>query len=254
MNEEKVITLNSLAKACADCHLQDVCLPIGISRKDMQRLDDIIKRKRPLPAGQALFRQGEDFRALYAIRSGSFKSVVYENNGRESINAFHFPGEILGLDSISERSCPSSAISLETSSVCELPFEELEELAQHIKGLQHQLLRIMSREIKAEDAFLRSLTHRSADQRLASFIINLAERRGNHGYSNHEFKLAMSRSDIANYLGLAVETISRLFTRFQNEGLLEIRRKKLKILKPEALMVTARTGSDSDKPDSNLAK
>lgn len=235
MESFNVITLQGFSRACADCQLQDLCLPIGISRTDVERLDQIVSRKRPLQRGAALFNQGDQFGALYAIRSGSIKSFTVSDDGREQINAFHLPGEILGLDAISDSSHPSSAMALETTSVCELPFERLHALAHEIKGLQHQLLRVMSRELNADERFMRILASRNAEERLAGFLLNLAARHGMRGYSSTEFNLSMSRHDIANYLGLAVETVSRLFTRFQQDGLIEAHRKAVKILQRDAL-------------------
>ena len=235
MESFNVITLQGFSRACADCQLQDLCLPIGISRKDIDRLDEIVSRKRPLQRGTALYNQGDHFGALFAIRSGSIKSFTISDDGREQINAFHLPGEILGLDAISEGSHPSAAMALETTSVCELPFERLHTLAHDVKGLQHQLLRIMSRELNADERFMRILASRNAEERLAGFLLNLASRHGLRGYSSTEFNLSMSRHDIANYLGLAVETVSRLFTRFQQDGLIEAHRKAIKILQRDAL-------------------
>ena len=235
MESFNVINLQGFSRACADCQLQDLCLPIGISRTDVERLDQIVSRKRPLQRGSTLFNQGDQFGALYAIRSGSIKSYTVSDDGREQINAFHLPGEILGLDAISESTHPSAAVALETTSVCELPFDRLHSLAHEIKGLQHQLLRVMSRELNADERFMRILASRNAEERLAGFLLNLASRHGMRGYSSTEFNLSMSRHDIANYLGLAVETVSRLFTRFQQDGLIEAHRKAVKILQREAL-------------------
>jgi CRP/FNR family transcriptional regulator, anaerobic regulatory protein len=235
MESFNVINLQGFSRACADCQLQDLCLPIGISRTDVERLDQIVSRKRPLQRGSTLFNQGDQFGALYAIRSGSIKSYTVSDDGREQINAFHLPGEILGLDAISEGMHPSAAVALETTSVCELPFDRLHSLAHEIKGLQHQLLRVMSRELNADERFMRILASRNAEERLAGFLLNLASRHGMRGYSSTEFNLSMSRHDIANYLGLAVETVSRLFTRFQQDGLIEAHRKAVKILQRDAL-------------------
>lgn len=235
MESFNVINLQGFSRACADCQLQDLCLPIGISRKDVERLDQIVNRKRPLQRGTLLYNQGDQFGALFAVRSGSIKSFSVSDDGREQINAFHLPGEILGFDAISEGSHPSAAAALETTSVCEIPFERLHALAHEVKGLQHQLLRIMSRELNTDERFMRVLASRNAEERLAGFLLNVAARHGMRGYSSTEFNLSMSRHDIANYLGLAVETVSRLFTRFQQDGLIEARRKEVKILSRDAL-------------------
>ncbi len=254
MESFNVITLQGFSRACADCQLQDLCLPIGISRTDVERLDQIVSRKRPLQRGAALFNQGDQFGALYAIRSGSIKSYTVSDDGREQINAFHLPGEILGLDAISEGMHPSAAVALETTSVCELPFDRLHTLAHEIKGLQHQLLRVMSRELNADERFMRILASRNAEERLAGFLLNLASRHGMRGYSNTEFNLSMSRHDIANYLGLAVETVSRLFTRFQQDGLIEAHRKAVKILQRDALAEMAGNIAPMVNPDDKRSR
>lgn len=201
----------------------------------MDRLDQIINRKRPLQRGGSLFRQGDPFHALYAVRSGSIKSYATTDAGEEQISAFHLPGEILGLDAIASGSHPQSAVAMETTSICELPFDRLHNLAHEVDGLQRQLLRIMSRELNSDEQFMRLLANRSAEERLASFLLNLASRFELRGYSGQAFNLSMSRSDIGNYLGLAVETISRLFTRFQLENMIEVERKSIKILDRDRL-------------------
>lgn len=235
MDSFNVITLQGFSRACADCQLQDLCLPIGITHQEVDRLDQIVNRRRPLHRGAQLYSQGDAFASLFAIRSGSIKCFTVSDDGREQITAFHLPGEILGFDAISDGAHPSSAVALETTSVCELPFEGLHALAHEIKGLQHQLLRIMSRELNADERFMRMLANRNAEERLAGFLINLAARHGMRGYSSTEYNLSMSRHDIANYLGLAVETVSRLFTRFQQDGLIEVQRKAVKIVQREAI-------------------
>ncbi|WP_198034089.1 fumarate/nitrate reduction transcriptional regulator Fnr [Acidihalobacter ferrooxydans] len=247
MKSHKVITLQSLSRACSDCRLQDLCLPIGISREDIDRLDSIVNRRRPLQRGTTLYDQGQHFDALYAVRSGSIKSFTRDDDGTEQINAFYLPGEILGLDAINANSHPGAAVALETTSVCELPFDRLHVLAQHVEGLQHQLLRIMSREINADERFMRVLANRNAEARLAGFLLNLSARYSIRGYSSTEFNLSMSRNDIGNYLGLAMETVSRLFTRFQQDGLIEAHRKAIRILQREALTGLADGSTPTDR-------
>lgn len=238
MDSSHVFTINSFSRACADCQLQDLCLPIGLSREEIDKLDQIVSRRSPLGRSTVLFKQGARFKSLVAVRSGSIKSFTTED-GIEQIIAFHLPGEILGLDAIGEGRHQSTAVALETASVCELPFDRLHVLAQEVKGLQHQLLRIMSRNLGTEDQFKRLVAHHGADERLAGFLLNLASRYALRGYSNSELNLSMTRSDIANYLGLAVETVSRTFTHFQQDGLIAIHGRTIKILRRDALEMVA---------------
>lgn len=228
--ENKVINLSQLKVACQDCNLFQLCLPVGIESDDLQELDRIIKRRRPVRRGEHLFEVGEPFTAIYAIRSGSIKSYTPTADGQERVTGFHLPGELLGLGAIHAQTHPCGAKALETASVCELPFDRLEELSARIPSLQHQLLRVMSAEILHDQGLLTLLGKKGAEERLAALLISLSERYAERGFSHQEFHLSMSRSEIANYLGLAVETVSRLFTRFQEEGLLTAQRKYVRLL------------------------
>lgn len=223
--QDKVVDLSKVKVACGNCSLHQLCLPIGVSGEDMDRLDRIIKRKRPIARGEYLFRTGESFRALYAVRSGSIKTYTPTRDGLEQVTGFHLPGELVGLDAISTGSHPCTAKALETVSVCEIPFESFEELAGEIPSLQRQMLKIMSREIQQDQELLMLLGKKAAEERLASLLLSIACRHKLRGFSHTEFNLSMSRNDIGNYLGLAVETVSRLFTRMQEEGLLTVQRK-----------------------------
>lgn len=221
----EVINLNELKVACQSCQVHPLCISIGLDSSDLEQLDYIVKHRRPVPRAAHLFRCQTPFQALYVIRSGSVKSYTVGNDGREQITAFHLPGEILALDAIASGEHPSSAKTLETTSVCELPFEHLESLSEQLPSLQHQLLKIMSNELRCDGKQLLLLGKRSAEERLASFLLSLSRRYKERGFSAREFNLSMSRSDIANYLGLAVETVSRLFSRFQNSGIVSAQRK-----------------------------
>jgi CRP/FNR family transcriptional regulator len=196
----------------------------------MERLDSIIQRKHPLSRGEYLFQAGTPFRAIYAIRSGSVKTFTATEDGQEQVTGFHLPGEIVGLDAISSETHNCSARALETTSVCEIPYGRLEELSAEISSLQRQLLRVMSKEILQDEHMMMLLGRKAADQRLAALLLSISNRFKQRGFSASEFNLSMSRNDIGNYLGLAVETVSRLFTRFQEEGILEANRKHVRIL------------------------
>jgi CRP/FNR family transcriptional regulator len=234
---EKVASLKDIKVACQKCSLIEICLPVGIGPSDLDRLNSIIDRKRPLLRGDHLFRIGDPFQCLYAVRSGSLKTYATSEDGQEQVMGFHLPGELVGLDAIAEGSHPLAAKALETTSICEIPFQDLESLGSQLPGLQQQLLRVMSKEIRDDERNMVILGQKSAEERLASFLICLSNRFIRRGFSAHQFNLSMSRSDIGNYLGLALETVSRLFTRFQNEGLLRVDRKHIELMDRERLCI-----------------
>ena len=225
----KPLDLAMLRLACQNCSLHELCLPVGIGLDDVGRLDQIIKRKRPLARADHIFRLGDEFRSVYAIRAGSVKTYTMTETGGEQIIGFYLPGEIIGLDAIHNGAHPSSARTLETTSICEIPFAQLEDLAVAIPSLGRQLVRIMSREIHSDDELLTLLGKKSTEERLASLLMSLSLRLQQRGFSAREFHLSMSRNDIGNYLGLAVETVSRLFTRFQQIGLITVNNKHVRI-------------------------
>lgn len=236
---QKIIDIASIKQACSGCNLQQLCLPLGISGEDLQRLDALVKRHRPLARGRHVFHLGDEFHSLYAIRSGSVKTYTITEDGSEQITGFHLPGEIIGLDAISGARHPCGAKTLETTSVCDIPFQRLEELSLRIPSLARQMLRIMSREIQADEELLTLLGKKSAEERLASLLLSLSRRFQQRGFSPWEFRLSMSRNDIGNYLGLAVETVSRLFTRFQQQDLIEVRHKHIRLQNLEQLQQVA---------------
>jgi len=230
MTDNRVIKLSELKSHCQNCSLYDLCLPMGLNSGDLDRLDDVIKRRQSVSKNNFLFRMGENLKSVYAIRSGSFKTYLTNPDGTEQIVGFFLPGELLGMDAISDNEHRCSAKALETSSVCEIPFDHLESLARDIPNLQHQLFRLMSKEIQQDQNAMFLLAQMSAETRLASFLLGMSERLNKRGYAANEFNLSMSRGDIANLLGMAVETISRLLSHFQDDSLLEVERKHITIL------------------------
>lgn len=232
---EKVVSLKDIKVACQACSLNEICLPVGMEAQDLDQLDAIIERKRPIARGEHLFRTGDDFRCLYAVRSGSLKTYATSEDGSEHVMGFHLPGELVGLDAIADGQHPLSAKALETTSLCEIPFTDLSELSQQLPSLQSQMLRVMSQEIRDDEQNMVVLGQKSAEERLAAFLISLSNRFKKRGFSPNQFNLSMSRGDIGNYLGLALETVSRLFSRFQNEGLLQVDRKHIELLDHDKL-------------------
>jgi CRP/FNR family transcriptional regulator len=246
-----IINIRGLKQACSHCSLHDLCLPLGISNEDLEQLEQIIRQRRPIQRNDHLYRPGDKLTSIYAVRAGSIKTYTLTNDGQEQITGFHLPGELLGLDAIGDGVHPCAAKALETTSVCEMPFELLEELASRIPGLQHQLFRLMSKELQADEQFMMLLGKKSSEERLAAFLLSLSLRFHQRGYSATEFNLSMSRNDIANYLGLAVETVSRLFSRFQASGIIEVQRKLISIVDLQALRAVA--GAGGDKSASSLS-
>ncbi|HDP88747.1 MAG TPA: fumarate/nitrate reduction transcriptional regulator Fnr [Thioalkalivibrio sp.] len=243
---KNIVSISGLKQACKHCSLHDLCLPMGVDDSDLDALESLLKPRRPVQRNEHLYRAGDRLTSIYAVRSGSVKTYSLTNDGREQITGFHLPGELIGLDAINDNTHPCSARALETSSVCEMPFDQLEHLAMRIPGLQHQLFRIMSRELKSDEQFMTLLGKKNADERLASFLVGLSNRFKERGYSATEFNLSMSRNDIANYLGLAVETVSRLFSRLQDDGIMTVDRKLIHITDLSRLNQLA--GVSCDKP------
>lgn len=253
MTSNRVIKLSEIKSHCQNCSLYDLCLPMGLEDNDLDRLDTVIKRRQSVDKNSFLFRIGEPLKSIYAIRSGSFKAYLTNPDGTEQIVGFSLPGELLGMDGIGDEVHTCTAKALETSNVCEIPFERLESLARDIPNLQHQLFRLMSKEIQQDQNLMLLLAQMPADTRLASFLLGLSERLNKRGYAANEFNLSMSRGDIANMLGMAVETISRLLSHFQTDGLLKVERKHITIINIEGLrkLATHCAANDSNSSQAN---
>ena len=247
MRDSKVIDLPSSKVSCNECSLHQLCLPQSISGNELEKLDNIIERKKPLKRNEYLFQVGSPFDSIYVVRSGSLKTYSPTIDGQEQVTGFHLPGEILGLDAIGSGQHPCVAKALETTSVCEIPFESLEQLTQIMPTLQHQLLRLMSKEIFDDQELMLLLGKKTAEARLSAFLLSISLRFKQRGFSSTEFYLSMSRNDIANYLGLAVETVSRMFTRFQEEGIINAERKHIVIKEWDTLQQLAGISQLSEK-------
>ena len=241
-----MISIETLRVACKNCSLATLCLPVGLTLKDVERLDDIVKRARPVHRGDYIFRTGERFHSLYVVKTGSVKTYAPSTEGGEHVLGFHLPGELIGLDAIEKEVHTCSAKVLETSAICEVPFSRLITLSGSIPSLQHQLYRLLSKEIGHDTEMLLLLGKKSAEERLAAFLLSMSKRLHKRGLSPTDFYLSMSRHEIGNYLGLAVETVSRLFTKFQDEGLLKVDRKHVELLELDVLeaIVTRTTMGD----------
>lgn len=220
---------------CQNCSISELCLPYSLNNKELEDLDNIIDRKRPIHKGEQIFQDGDKMQSLFAIRSGTFKTFTVDEHGEEQITGFHLAGDLLGFDAIAESTHPSFAKALETSMVCEIPYDTLDTLSNTVPKLKKQILRMMSTEIRADQEMLTLLNRKNAEQRLATFISALSIRYHARGLSATEFRLTMTRSDIGNYIGLTVETISRLLNRFHKSGLIQVEGKLITILDAEKL-------------------
>ena len=232
----------ALKVACSSCTLRELCLPVGLSAAELDHLDRVIRQRRTLRKGEALFRSGESFEALYAVRSGFFKTSVSREDGREQVTGFQMSGEILGLDGISHSQHTCDAVALEDSSVCVIPYAELENLSREVGELQRQLHKVMSREIVRDQGVMFLLGSMRAEQRLAAFLLNLTRRLKARGFSASALILRMSREEIGSYLGLKLETVSRVFSRLQQDGILTVRQREIQILDADALAGVANNG------------
>ena len=213
-------------QACSSCSLAELCLPMGLDRDDMQRVDDLVQRSELMHEGEHLFRVGDRFKRVYAVRVGTYKSYTVDSEGREHVLGFHLPGELIGLDAIHSGLHRSNAVALDTATVCMLPYEDLDALAGQISGLRPQMFRLMSKDISDAAALAGDFT---AEERIAAFLTNLSKRYHLRGFSPLEFNLTMSRRDIANYLRLAPETVSRVFARFEKDKLIAVERRSLRL-------------------------
>jgi CRP/FNR family transcriptional regulator len=231
----KELDLNKIKVSCANCSLSELCLPRGMGPEALEKLENIVKRAAPLQRGDVLFRAGEEFKGVYAVRSGLVKVFVTADDGEEQIVGFFLPGEMLGLDAVETQVHTCNAVALETSSYCAVPFSELSEVCKEIPELQNQLFRIMSRELSSENQLLLTLGKKNSEEKVATFLLTISTRYHQLGYSANEFKLEMSRQEIGNYLGITFETVSRVFSRLQRNGIIKVNRKAIKITDMVAL-------------------
>ena len=221
--------------ACSNCNLRELCMPVGLSEQDMSRIDEVVATRRKVPRGDHLFRNGDKFNSLFAIRTGFFKTCVSSEDGRDQVTGFQMAGEIIGLDGIVSDHHTCDAVALEDAEVCVMPFDRIEELSREIKGLQHHVHKIMSREIVREHGVMLLLGSMRAEERLAAFLLNLVQRLHARGFSQSELILRMTREEIGSFLGLKLETVSRTFSKFVDDGIVEVKQRYVHILNTDAL-------------------
>ena len=218
-----------LKSHCSNCHLRELCLPCGMESTDVARLDGMTFSRRRIKAGAGLYREGDRFEYIYAVRSGTFKTSLELLDGREQVSGFYLGGELMGLDGVAHGKHASSATALEDADVCAIPYTHLTELSAAYPGMQHVVSRLMSREIVREHSLMLLLGSMNAEERLAAFLLNFSQRLKARGYSPQEFHLRMSRAEIGSYLGMKLETVSRTFSAFQQQGVLEVDKRHIRI-------------------------
>ena len=225
----------SIKVACSNCNLRELCMPLGLNESEMERVDEVVATRRKVTRGDNLFRNGDKFNALFAIRTGFFKTRISSEDGRDQVTGFQMAGEIIGLDGIVSDHHTCDAVALEDAEVCVMPFDRIEELSREITSLQRHVHKIMSREIVRENGVMLLLGSMRAEERLAAFLLNLVQRLHARGFSQSELVLRMTREEIGSYLGLKLETISRTFSKLSDDGIIEVKQRYIKILAPDEL-------------------
>lgn len=235
--EESLQNIHTLhvKQACTGCRVRRLCLPVSLDNTAVQTLAQLVKRRAPLKRGEHLYHSGDRFTSLYAIQVGSLKTYGITLEGTVQVTGFHLSGELVGMDAIDNLVHPCSAVALENTWVCELPFNQLETLALQVPSLQHEIMRLMSRQIRDESNALMMMGKVSAEVRLVRFLRNLHQRMRKRLGNIDEIHLPMTREDIANYLGLTPETVSRVFTRLRSEGIITVRNRRLKFVNMRAV-------------------
>lgn len=229
------MNIQAIKVACANCNMRELCMPVGLNNDELQQIEDIVAIRRKIKRGNTLFSNGEKFTSLFAIRTGFFKTRIATEDGRDQVTGFQMAGEIIGLDGIVNDQHTCDAVALEDAEVCVMPFDRIEEISREVTSLQHHMHRIMSREIVRENNVMLLLGSMRAEERLAAFLLNLVQRLHTRGFSQSELILRMTREEIGSYLGLKLETVSRTFSKFVDDGIVEVKQRHVRILDTEAL-------------------
>ncbi len=224
--------------SCSSCSLLDLCMPLELAPQELGRIEKLVAGRRKLKRGTALFRSGERFANLFAIRTGMFKICVGSEDGRDQVIGFQMAGEIIGFDGIVDDRHSCDAVALEDAEVCVMPFEHIEELSREINALQRHVHRIMSREIVRENNVMLLLGSMRAEERVAAFLLNLVQRLHSRGFSQSELILRMTREEIGSYLGIKLETVSRTLSRLVDEGVIEVKQRHVRIISTDLLRET----------------
>ena len=230
-----IVSIHELKTHCAACSMRELCLPMGLSHDDLVEIDAVVTSRRRVRKGETVYRAGQTASELYAIRMGTLKTTVLAEDGREQVAGYHLAGDLIGLDGLGLGQHIGDAVALEDSEVCVMRFDELETLSARLPALQQNLHRLLGREVARDHAVMLMLGSMRAEERVAAFLLNIAERYRSRGYSSTEFNLRMTREEIGSFLGLKLETVSRLFSRMQEEGLIAVQGRSIKLLDTVAL-------------------
>jgi len=231
----EVISIRDLKAVCTTCSLRELCMPFGLAAGEMEQIDSLVRTRRHLRRGETLYDAGDAFTGLFAVWVGSTKTTVTAEDGREQVTGYQLPGDILGLDGVGNDRYQSRATALEDTEMCVMPFDRLDTLARLVPALQRNLRRILSREISREESVMLLLGSMHAEERLAAFLLDLSQRYSQRGYSPTSYMLRMTREEIGSYLGLKLETVSRLFSRFAQEGVIGVQGRHITLLDVGAL-------------------
>jgi CRP/FNR family transcriptional regulator len=237
LNDVKIQSMKheTIKIACSNCNMRELCMPVDLTQEELNRIDRIIGARRKVKRGETLYHNGEKFSNLYAIRTGFFKTCITSEDGRDQVTGFQMAGEVIGLDGIVHDHHTCDAIALEDAEICAMPFAQIEDLSREVNALQHHVHKIMSREIVREHGVMLLLGSMRAEERLAAFLLNLAQRLHARGFSKSELVLRMTREEIGSFLGLKLETISRTFSKFVDDGIVDVKQRHVHILNTHAL-------------------
>ena len=229
------MTPQGIKVACSNCNLRELCMPLGLTDSELDRIDEVVATRRKIKRGDTLFRNGDKFASLFAIRTGFFKTCIASEDGRDQVTGFQMAGEIIGLDGIVHDHHTCDAVALEDAEVCVMPFDKIESVSREVVSLQRHVHKIMSREIVRENGVMLLLGSMRAEERLAAFLLNLVQRLHARGFSQSELVLRMTREEIGSYLGLKLETVSRTFSKFVEDGIVEVKQRHVRIIDTDAL-------------------
>jgi len=236
------------ATRCSNCHLRELCIPAGLAAADVALVDGLVAARRRLQRRETLYQAGAAFKSLYIVRCGCFKSCLLSQAGREQVTGFQIAGDMIGTDGIDGERYSVDVVALEDSEVCVIPYLRLEEMCERIPSLRGRLSRTMGREISRDLGIMLLLGSNRGEERVAGFLLDLSRRRHARGLAGSQFRLYMSREEIGSYLGLKLETVSRIFSRFHEQGVLSVDKRLVRIVDVAALNEVMRRAAPGQRP------
>lgn len=249
----EVLSFKSVKNKCKDCHAINYCLSSKLDDKDLNNFTNIVKQRKPICRGERLFQSGNPFHSIYIVHSGSIKTYVESSDGEQQLTGFYFAGDIIGIDAFETGYHQTSAEALETSSFCEISIKKFECLLREMPMLQHQFFAHMSRQMTQQQQLLLLLGKMNSKRRLATFLLDVSDHMRVQGCSSNNINLSMSRHDIANYLGLAIETVSRILTNYQNTEILDVMGRNIVMKNKNKLQSIANNCPESKIPITQIA-